>query len=60
MTGYKTLLFSLILSAAGVLQTFDFTTVIPPNHVWSGVALVGVGAAVAWLRALTTAPIGGK
>ena len=60
MTGYRTLFFSLVVSAAGVLQAFDFTTVIPQNHVWSGIALVGVGAAVAWLRAITTTPVGGK
>lgn len=59
-TGWKTLLFATGLSVAGVFQTFNWATVIPQDKVWSGIAMVGVGAIVAWLRSVTTTPIGTK
>ncbi len=58
MTGYKTLLFSLLIAGAGVLQTFDWVTIIPQNKTWSGILMVALGAAIAGLRSLTTTPIG--
>ena len=58
MTGYKTLLFSLLVAGAGVLQTFDWITVVPQEKTWSGIVMVALGAAIAGLRALTTTPIG--
>ena len=58
MTGYRTLIFSALLSLAGVFQAFDWATVIPQNQTWSGIAMIVVGAATALLRSITTTPVG--
>ena len=58
MTGYRTLAFSLLLSIAGVFQAFNWATIIPQNQSWSGTVMIGIGAAVALLRTITTTPIG--
>ena len=58
MTGYRTLFFSLLLSVAGVVQTFNWATVIPQDQTWSGVVMIAIGAGVALLRSVTTTPIG--
>ena len=58
MTGYKTLLFSLLVAGAGVLQTFNWVTVVPQNQTWSGIVMVAIGAVIAGLRSVTTTPIG--
>ena len=58
MTGYRTLFFSLFLSVAGVVQAFNWATVVPQNQTWSGIAMIAIGAAVALLRSVTTTPIG--
>jgi hypothetical protein len=56
MKGYRTLLFSLAVAVVGVLQSFDWATVIPPEQ--AGVALTAVGIASAVLRFLTSTPVG--
>ena len=58
MKGWKTLIFAIAVAIGGVLQTFDWATVIPQDKTWSGIAMVAVGAAIAALRAVTTTPIG--
>ncbi len=58
MTGYRTLLFSLAVSVAGVLQAFHWTTVVPQDKTWSGIVMIGIGAAIAALRSVTTTPVG--
>ncbi len=58
MTGYRTLLFSLLISVVGVLQAADWINIIPQNQTWSGIAMVAVGAIIAALRSVTTTPIG--
>ena len=58
MTGYRTLLFSLLVAGAGVLQSFDWITVVPQDKTWSGILMVGIGAIIAGLRSLTTTPAG--
>ena len=58
MTGYKTLLFSLLISGVGVLQAADWVHIIPQDQTWSGIVMVGIGAAIAALRSVTTTPIG--
>ncbi|MCC6946960.1 MAG: hypothetical protein IT539_04250 [Bradyrhizobiaceae bacterium] len=58
MKGYRTLLFSLAVAIVGVLQSFDWATVIPPEQ--AGIALTVVGIAGAVLRFLTSTPVGGK
>ena len=57
MQGWKTLLFGIALAVAGVLQAFNWATVIPQDQTWSGVAMLAVGAAVMALRYVTTSPI---
>jgi hypothetical protein len=58
MKGYKTLGFALIVAVGGVLQTFDWATVVPQDKTWSGVVMIAIGAGIAALRAVTTTPIG--
>ena len=56
--GWKTLLFSLLVAILGVVQTFDWATVIPQNHTWSGIIMVALGAFFAALRAVTNTSVG--
>lgn len=58
MQGWRTLLFAALLAIAGVLETFDWVTVIPEG--WVGPVTIGIGILVAWLRKITTTPIGEK
>jgi hypothetical protein len=56
MKGYRTLLFSLAVAVVGVLQSFDWATVVPADQ--AGVALTVIGVAGAILRFLTSTPVG--
>lgn len=58
MKGYRTLLFAVLLAIAGALEQFDWVQVIPEQ--WSGIALAVIGVIVAWLRKITTSPLGGS
>lgn len=58
MKGYRTLLFSLAVAIVGVLQSFDWASVVPPEQ--AGIALTVIGVAGAILRFLTTTPMGAK
>jgi hypothetical protein len=58
MKGYRTLLFSLAVAVVGVLQSFDWATVVPPEQ--AGIALTVVGVAGAILRFLTSTTVGAK
>jgi hypothetical protein len=58
MIGFRTLLVSAGIALAGVAQTFDWATIIPQGHVWSGVAMIGMGAVMALLRSVTGTPVG--
>ena len=58
MKGYRTLALSLAVAIVGVLQTFDWATVIPGQY--AGPALLIIGAASAALRFITTTPVGTK
>ena len=55
-TGYKTLLFSVLVSLLGVATTFNWTSIV--NAQTAGYILTGVGIATAALRALTSTAIG--
>ena len=57
LKGYKTLAFALALAVGGVLQTFNWATIIPQDQTWSGVAMLAIGAVVAALRYVTTSPV---
>lgn len=56
MKGYKTLIWSLLLAVVGVLQAFDWTTVVPASA--QGWVLIAIGAVTAALRYVTTTPVG--
>jgi len=54
--GWKTLAASLMVAVAGVLQSTDWTTIVPPDRV--GPVMVGIGVLMAVLRVLTDGPVG--
>ena len=56
--GWRTLIVSVILAVVGVLQTADWATIVGPAAV--GPVMLGIGAVVAVLRALTDTPVGTK
>jgi len=56
--GWKTLAFALAIAVGGVLQTFDWATVIPQDKTWSGIVMIAIGAGIAGLRAITSTPVG--
>jgi hypothetical protein len=56
--GWRTLVVSLVLAIVGVLQTADWATIVGPSAV--GPVMLGIGAVVAVLRALTDTPVGTK
>lgn len=58
MKGWRTLAFALAVAVAGVLQTFDWATLVPQDKSWSGVVMIAIGAAIAGLRAITTTQVG--
>jgi hypothetical protein len=57
MKGYRTLALALGIAVVGVLQTFDWATVIPQGKAWSGAAMIAIAAGIAALRAITSTPI---
>ena len=56
--GWRTLAVSLAISVAGVLQSTDWTTLVPEDRV--GPVMVGIGVLMAVLRVVTDGPVGGK
>ena len=58
LKGWKTLFFGVLVAVVGVLQTFDWATVIPQDKSWSGVVMVGIGAMIVALRFVTNTPVG--
>ena len=58
MKGYRTLFFSLAVAVVGVLQSFDWATLIAPEQ--AGVMLTVVRVISAILRFLTSTPVGEK
>jgi hypothetical protein len=56
--GWRTLVVSLAVAVVGVLQTADWATIVGPAAV--GPVMLGIGAVVAVLRALTDTPVGTK
>lgn len=57
MKGWRTLLFSLGLATVGVLEATNWVDVIPdgPSKGWT---ILGIALVTAWLRVITTGPIG--
>ena len=60
MKGWKTLAVSAAIALLGAAQTFDWATIIPQDKFWSGLAMTGIGALFAWLRTVTSTPVGQK
>lgn len=56
--GWRTILVSVALAVAGVLQTADWATIVAPKQV--GPVMLGIAIVVAVLRALTDTPVGTK
>ena len=57
LQGWKTLIYGVAIAVAGVLQTFNWATVVPQDKTWSGVAMVIIGGLIVFLRYVTTTPI---
>ncbi len=57
LRGWRTILFSLLVATVGVLEATDWANIIPdgPQKGW---ALLGISIAIAWLRIITTTPVG--
>lgn len=55
LKGWRTLIFAAVVALVGVLEAFDWATVIPEQY--HGWALALIGVVIAWLRKVT-APVG--
>ena len=56
--GWKTLAVSLAVAIVGVLQSADWTDIVPADKV--GPVMVGIGVLMAALRIATDGPVGRK
>ncbi len=56
--GWRTLFFSLVVAGLGVVEATDWAELVPdgPDKGWW---LFWIGIATAWLRVITTGPVGG-
>ena len=57
LKGWRTLTFSLLVAALGVAEATDWAQLIPdgPARGW---LLLAIALATAWLRVITTTPVG--
>lgn len=55
MTGWKTMIFGMLVTALGTLTATDFVPWV--GEMWSGVAFAAVGVVIMALRAVTNTPI---
>ena len=57
LKGWRTLAFSLLVAALGVAEATDWAQLIPdgPARGW---LLLAIALATAWLRVITTTPVG--
>lgn len=58
MKGWRTLIFNGAVAILGIVVTFDWSTVIPPEYM--GITLIIVAAANGVFRGITTTPVGEK
>ena len=58
MKGWRTLIFAIIVAVVGVLQAFDWASVIPQDQTWSGMAMIALAGIMALLRTITNTTIG--
>ena len=57
LKGWRTLLFALVLATLGVFEAADWGRIVPDGP-YKGYWLLAIALAIAWLRAITTTPIG--
>ncbi|HHN73056.1 MAG TPA: hypothetical protein ENK13_03100 [Thermopetrobacter sp.] len=57
LKGWRTLFFSLLLATVGVLEAADWTRIVPDGP-HKGLWLLAIALVIAWLRAITTTPVG--
>ena len=57
MKGWRTIIFSLIVAFLGVAEVTDWAELVP-NGPAKGWVLLCIAVAIAWLRVITTTPLG--
>ena len=57
LKGWRTLLFSLLVAALGVAEATDWAQLIPDGPA-KGWTLLAIALGIAWLRVITTTPVG--
>ena len=57
MKGWRTIVFSLVVAFLGVAEVTDWTELVPDGPA-KGWVLLGIAVAIAWLRVITTTPLG--
>ena len=57
MKGWRTIMFSLLVATVGVAEAANWVDLIPDGPA-KGWALLGISLAIAWLRVITTTPVG--
>ena len=59
LKGWRTVLFALLVATIGVLEAADWASIVPDGPA-KGWILLAIALAIAWLRVITTTPIGRK
>ncbi len=57
LKGWRTLLFALLVATIGVAEATDWAQIVPDGP-RKGLWLLGISLAIAFLRVITTTPIG--
>ena len=57
LKGWRTVLFALLLATIGVLEATDWASIVPDGPA-KGWILLAIALAIAWLRVITTTPVG--
>ena len=57
LKGWRTMLFALLVATLGVLEATDWASIVP-DGTNKGYWLLAISLAIAWLRLVTTTPIG--
>lgn len=57
MKGWRTIIFSGLVSLLGLIQATDLVTLFNDKRI-AGWVMLGIGAISIWLRTITTTPIG--
>lgn len=57
MKGWRTLVFAFLVATVGVAEVTDWAELVPDGPA-KGWVLLGISLAIAWLRVITTTPVG--